>query len=194
MKFVAIQKNTRQSPRKVRLVANQVKNLPLAQALDQLGVIQKKSTLVILKTMKQAIANAMNNHGVAFDQLQLDTIMVTEGSRYRRFQAVSRGRAHSILKRTCHVRVELSTKTAPEVKKADAKPAVKGEATKEAAKTGTQKTETKKVVKTAPKKTAAPAAPRQVGRSAKAAQPVNPDRSGSRVARKAVVRNKAGKK
>lgn len=110
MQFVATQKITRQSPRKVRLVANQVKALPLSDMLQQLAVIERRATLVLLKTLKQAIANATNNHGVAFDDLELAELLVNEGPRYKRFRAVSRGQAHSIIKRTCHVRVVLRTK------------------------------------------------------------------------------------
>jgi large subunit ribosomal protein L22 len=73
MKFVAVQKNTRQTPRKVRLVANQLKGLSLEQTLKQLAVIERKSTLVLLKTLKQAIANAQNNHGVPANQLEVES-------------------------------------------------------------------------------------------------------------------------
>jgi large subunit ribosomal protein L22 len=120
MLITATQKYTRQSPRKVRLVANQVKKLALPNAIEQLAVIERRSTMVILKTLRQAIANAMNNHGVALEDLQLKNIIVTEGPRYRRFQAVSRGRAHGIVKRTSHVVVTLE---APDAVVGSAKPA-----------------------------------------------------------------------
>ncbi|MBD3249977.1 MAG: 50S ribosomal protein L22 [Candidatus Pacebacteria bacterium] len=110
MKIRAEQRNSRQSPRKVRLVANQIKDLPLEQALRQLALIERKATIVILKVMRQAIANAVNNHGLTIDQLELDQILVKTGPTYKRFRAVSRGRAHKILKRTCHVEVILKTK------------------------------------------------------------------------------------
>ncbi len=106
----ATQRYVRQSPQKVTLVANAVKDLPLQKAIDQLGVIEKKATTVILKVLRQAIANATNNLGIPAEELELHTIHVSEGPRYKRWRAVSRGRAHSIIKRTCHVRVELSTK------------------------------------------------------------------------------------
>lgn len=111
MEFVATQKITRQSPRKVRLVANQVKKLALPDMIKQLAVIERKSTLVLLKTLKQAISNAQNNHGVSLDNLELKELLVNEGPTYKRFRAVSRGRAHTILKRTCHIRVVLKTKS-----------------------------------------------------------------------------------
>ncbi len=119
MQIQARQSYSRQTPRKLRLVANTVKKLPLEQAIRQLAVIERKSTLVIMKVMKQAIANAINNHHLQFSDLVLKDIHVTEGPRYRRYQAVSRGRAHEIIKRTSHVTVTLVTKD--EVKPAPAK-------------------------------------------------------------------------
>jgi len=107
---MATQKYTRQTPRKVRLVANTVKKLPLEQALRQLSVMERRASLVVMKVLKQAMANAMNNHGLKFDELVLSNILITEGPRYRRFNAVSRGRAHGIIKRTSHISVTLTTK------------------------------------------------------------------------------------
>lgn len=123
MEFIATQKFTRQSPRKVRLVANQVKTPDLSEVLRQLSVIERKSTLVLLKTIKQAMANAINNHGIAATDLELKSLEVSEGPRYRRFRAVSRGRAHGVIKRTCHVKAVVVTKSslvkpAPETKAA----------------------------------------------------------------------------
>lgn len=108
MDYIATQKFVRQSPRKVRLVANQVKDLPLEQAVIQLVHIERKATLVLLKTLRQAMANAQHNHGVSPDDLRIKTIIIGDGPRYKRFNAVSRGRAHSIIKRSCHVRVVLT--------------------------------------------------------------------------------------
>ncbi len=127
MKFIATQKNIRQTPRKIRLVANQVKDLSLEQALRQLAVIQRRSTLVLLKTFKQAMANAKNNYGVAISDLEIAEVTVMVGPSYKRFNAVSRGRAHAILKRTSHLRVVLQTKSDVAV---DPKAAVKSVSTK----------------------------------------------------------------
>ncbi len=108
--IIAEQKNIRQSSRKVRLVANQVKKLSLSSAVAQLSVMEKKSSLVILKTLKQALANAMKNMGLHSSELELADIVVADGPILRRMRAVSRGRGHGIDKRTCHVRVVLKTK------------------------------------------------------------------------------------
>lgn len=153
MTITATQKFTRQTGRKVRLVANQIKKLPLEQALRQLAVIERRSTLVLMKTVKQAVANAINNHGLKFEDLKLDNIIVNDGPQYKRMRAVSRGRGHEIKKRTSHIVVTLST---VEATKAATKPvaATPAEAKPEATTTDvtTEKTETKSTAKTKPTK------------------------------------------
>lgn len=129
MIITATQKNTRQTALKMRLVVNQVRKLSLTDALKQLSVIQKRSSLTVLKVLRQAIANALHNHGYSFEELTLKNITVAPGQSYKRFRAVSRGRAHTIFKRTCHVTVELEAGSAPKVVKKDSKAVVKPEVT-----------------------------------------------------------------
>jgi len=106
----AEQKNTRQTSRKVRLVADVVKDMSVVDAINHLAVINRKSTLLVLKVLRQALANATNNFGLSVADLEIDNIVVNDGPALKRWRAVSRGRAHTILKRTCHVRVDLRTK------------------------------------------------------------------------------------
>lgn len=114
----AEQKNTRQPSRKVRLVVDVVKKMSLVDAINQLAVMNRKSSLLVLKVLRQAIANATNNFGLSLADLEIDKILVNDGPALKRWRAVSRGRAHTILKRTCHVRVDLRTKK--EVKASEA--------------------------------------------------------------------------
>ncbi len=137
----AEQKNTRQPSRKVRLVVDVVKKMSLVDAINQLAVMNRKSSLLVLKVLRQAVANAINNFGLVIGDLEIDKIVVNDGPALKRWRAVSRGRAHTILKRTCHVRVDLRTKK--EVKVADV--AKKTELAKKAP----VKTETKAEVKKA---------------------------------------------
>ena len=106
----AEQKNTRQTSRKVRLVVDVIKKMSIVDAINQLAVMNRKSSLLILKVLRQAIANATNNFGLAVSDLEIDNIIVNDGPALKRWRAVSRGRAHTIVKRTCHVRVDLRTK------------------------------------------------------------------------------------
>ena len=110
MIITATQKNTRQTARKVRYVADVVKKMSIEDALKQLAVMERRASLVILKTLRQAIANATNNHQLSLDELKIKNIVVDVAPTYKRWRAVSRGRAHTILKRSCHIKVELEKK------------------------------------------------------------------------------------
>lgn len=110
MLIKATQTYTRQSPRKVRLVANTIKDLSLEDAMTQLSIISRRATDVVAKVLRQAVANAVNNHGYQVGDLTIHEVLVNEGPRYKRFNPVSRGRAHNIIKRTSHVSVVLKTK------------------------------------------------------------------------------------
>jgi large subunit ribosomal protein L22 len=133
----------------VRLVANTVKSLPLTEAFQQLGVINRQASILVLKVLRQAVANATHNHGLAVDDLVIKSIRVDQGATYKRFRAVSRGRAHSIQKKTCHVMVELMEKSDAQPK---AKVAAPTEQTVVTEKTAPAKKATA-VKKTAKKKT-----------------------------------------
>lgn len=149
----ATQKYTRQAPRKVRLVANTVRKLSLKAAFEQLSIMPRDASIVVMKVLRQAVANATHNHNIRFDELTIKSILVDEAPRLRRFRAVSRGRAHSIIKRSSHVSVELQTVDQPEAKKeavAAVKPAE--EKTEVATKKVVAKKTTKKTVKPAEKK------------------------------------------
>ena len=113
MQIIAEQKNVRQAPRKVRLVANQVKKMDLQSAVVQLGSMERRASEVILKVIKQAVANATKNNGLSVENLQLADIIVSDGMVLKRMRAASRGRGHSIEKRTCHIRVILENKQTP---------------------------------------------------------------------------------
>ena len=110
MQIVAQQKNVRQAPRKVRLVANQVKKMDLQMAVAQLGALERRSSVVLLKVIRQAVGNAQKNHQLDVEDLALSDIIVEDGAILRRMRPVSRGRGHGIDKRTCHIKVVLDTK------------------------------------------------------------------------------------
>jgi large subunit ribosomal protein L22 len=125
MLITAEQKNLRQTPRKARLVANTVRSLPLAKAVEQLTLIQRRAAESVLKVIQTAIANAINNHGLKLEDLTLKNIIVKDGPIFHRMQPGSRGRSKGLDKRTCHVEVILESK--PEVKKVEEKKTSKTE-------------------------------------------------------------------
>ncbi len=131
---IAISKNIKISPRKVRLVADAVKKEKLPVALAKLYALNKRASGPIKKALESAIANAVHNHQVNKDDLTIKDIIVGEGITYKRYHYASRGRVHPYKRRTSHIRVVLSAKTAQapapvqqEVKEAEKKVEVKKE-------------------------------------------------------------------
>jgi large subunit ribosomal protein L22 len=104
-KITAHQKFIRQSPRKMRLVADLVRGLPVKDALNLLTVTNKKASRDIHKVITQAKANAVNNSQLIEDSLVVNSIVIEEGPTFKRWNPVSRGRAHPILKRSSHIKV-----------------------------------------------------------------------------------------
>ncbi|MFC1711980.1 50S ribosomal protein L22 [Patescibacteria group bacterium] len=130
IRVTARQKHIRMTPRKLRLVASAVKKLSPVKAIDYLELINKRAALPIAKTIKQAIANAENNSKLDKQDLKFFQIDIQEGPVYKRWRPVSRGRAHSILKRTSHIKIVLEAEEKQEKEKAtkmkkDAKPDLK---------------------------------------------------------------------
>ena len=96
------------SAQKARLVADQVRGLPVDKALDVLRFSPRKAAVLVRKVVESAIANAEHNNGADIDELKVKTICVDEGPSQRRFHARARGRGTRILKRTCHITVVVS--------------------------------------------------------------------------------------
>jgi len=101
----AILRSSRISPQKARLVADQVRGMPVAKALDLLKFSDKKAAHIIYKVLYSATSNAENNDGADVDELKVATIMVDEGPILKRFMARAKGRGTRISKRTSHITV-----------------------------------------------------------------------------------------
>lgn len=95
------------SPRKVRLVVDMVRGLPVEQALDELKFVNRAAAKPVAKVIASAVANAEENLGLAREDLYIAEIYADGGPtrRWRRFGA--RGRFKPILKRSTHVTVVL---------------------------------------------------------------------------------------
>ena len=76
-------KYARTSPQKMRLVADQIRGLPVARALNVLEYSNKKAAAIIKKVLESAIHNAEHNDGADIDELRVATIMVDQGPRPR---------------------------------------------------------------------------------------------------------------
>jgi len=103
-------KNYRQSPRKVRLVADLVRGKSILRALTSLSFLEKKSALPIKKLLESAVANA-EIQGVKKEDLVVSDIQVDEGTSFTRYRARARGRAAPIKRRSSHINVTLDTQT-----------------------------------------------------------------------------------
>ena len=103
MEAKAILRSARISPQKARLVADQVRGMPVAKAADLLQFSDKKAAALIRKVLWSAISNAENNLGADIDELKITSIMVDEGPVLKRFMARAKGRGTRILKRTSHI-------------------------------------------------------------------------------------------
>lgn len=110
MEVSAIAKRLAISPQKARLVADQVRGKPVAQALDILNFSTSKGAVLVRKVVESAIANAENNEGADVDELKVQTIFVNEGMTMKRIRPRAKGRADRIFKRTSHITVTVSDK------------------------------------------------------------------------------------
>jgi large subunit ribosomal protein L22 len=108
MQAVAILKHARISPQKARLVADQVRNLPIERALQILTFSDKKAAPLIKKVLESAIANAEHNEGADIDELKVAAICVDCGPLLKRMHARAKGRGNRIVKRTSHITVTVA--------------------------------------------------------------------------------------
>jgi ribosomal protein L22 len=98
----------RVAPRKARLVADQVRGLPLDDALPLLRFSTRGAAQDIRKLLESAAANAEANHDLVADDLMIKDIHVDEGPTLRRYRPRALGRATRINKRTSHIAVALT--------------------------------------------------------------------------------------
>lgn len=97
----------RMSPRKVRAVANTVKNMPALSAVDYLKLVNKRASVPLAKLIYSAISNGEHNFGINKDNLFIKKITVNEGPSLKRYRPRAYGRASLIKKRSSHIEVWL---------------------------------------------------------------------------------------
>jgi large subunit ribosomal protein L22 len=100
----------RVTPRKVRLVADEVRGMPVGDALAMLKYTSAAAAKPLAKLLRSAVANAEQKGGrVDVDALFVKTLNVDQGPKMRRFMPRAQGRAYRVEKKTSHVYVELGT-------------------------------------------------------------------------------------
>lgn len=107
MEARAITKFIRLSPRKVRLVVDQIRGKGVEEALNILKFTPKRSALIVSKTLRTAVANAESTQSVDVDQLYVKKANVDEAGMWKRFTPRAQGRATRIRKRLSHITIVL---------------------------------------------------------------------------------------
>lgn len=102
----AVLKNYRQSPRKVRLIADLVRGKKVKDALNTLQFVDKRASEPFAKVIRSAAANATQK-GMHADALKITKVTVDKGPTFKRFMPRARGSASRINKRNSHITVEL---------------------------------------------------------------------------------------
>ena len=105
----AFLKNYRQSPRKVRLVANLVKGKKVSEAVAELDFLVKRAGFPIKKLLLSAVANA-TSQGVDKENLFIKELRVDKGIVMKRMMPAAMGTGHRINKRTSHITLLLAEK------------------------------------------------------------------------------------
>ena len=105
MQAKAVAKTVRIAPRKVRLVLDLIRGKEVGEAMSILQLTNKRSSPVVEKLIKSAVANAEHNYDMDVDHLIVSEAYADEGPTLKRFRPRAQGRATKINKRTSHVTI-----------------------------------------------------------------------------------------
>ena len=108
MQTSAKHRHAKISAQKCRLVADQVRGLPVDKAMTLLNFSNKKAAVLLRKVLESAIANAEHNDGADIDELKVSSVFVDVGPTQKRMRARAKGRGNRILKRTSHITVTVA--------------------------------------------------------------------------------------
>jgi large subunit ribosomal protein L22 len=98
----------RVAPRKARLIADQIRGMPVDEARTLLAFSSRGAARDLARLLDSAAANAEANHELVADDLRIADVRVDEGPTLKRWRARARGRATPIHKRTSHLSVALT--------------------------------------------------------------------------------------
>ena len=148
MEVKAITKYVKVQPRKVRIVADEVRGKSAVQTAHILRFHRSKAAFHLRKTLISAIHNAVNNHGLPVEELRISQITIDEGPKMKRIEQRAMGRAYRINKKTSHITVvvdqmEGMTVVKPHGTKAKPRPTFAAPKKKSGAKAKAEATEVK---------------------------------------------------
>lgn len=110
MESRAVARYIRISPRKVRLIMDEIRGRKIEEALNQLSFAPQKGAFILKKLINSAVASAEQNFEMDVDKLYIKQIFADEGPTLKRFRPRAMGRAARIRKRTSHLTVVLDEK------------------------------------------------------------------------------------
>ena len=105
----AIARFVRISPRKVRPVINLIRRQNVPRAFEILDSLPQRSSKIVSKVLKSAVANAKQKEKVEDKDLYISKVLANEGVRWKRIRPRAMGRADRYLKRTSHISVVICT-------------------------------------------------------------------------------------
>ena len=107
--YKAVTKFIITSPYKIRPVADLIRRRPYSEAMSILENMPHKGAKLIRKTLKSAASNALSlEKNLDEDMLYVSKVLIDDGPRMKRVWFRARGRADMLLKRMCHITVEVS--------------------------------------------------------------------------------------
>ena len=108
--YYAIYRGCPYPPRKVRLVADMIRGLPVEKAMAYLKLSKRWAARAMLKTLRNAINDWEQKTGGkgSLDELRVVRVEVDGGPFLKRIQPAPQGRAHPIRKRTSHIRLYIA--------------------------------------------------------------------------------------
>jgi large subunit ribosomal protein L22 len=104
-------KYVRMTPRKMMMVANEIRGKAVQNAIDYLTFCRRRAARPLLKLVKSAVASANQKGGIDVDTLYIKELLVDKGPTMRRWMPRARGMATPILKRTSHVKLVLEERS-----------------------------------------------------------------------------------
>ncbi|KKK33427.1 50S ribosomal protein L22 [Salinicoccus sediminis] len=119
MQAKAVAKTVRIAPRKARMVLDLIRGKEVGEAIAILNLTNKRTSPVVEKVLKSAVANAEHNYDMDIDSLVVSEAYADEGPTLKRFRPRAQGRATKINKRTSHITVVVSEAVSEEVEETE---------------------------------------------------------------------------
>ncbi|MFC3419488.1 50S ribosomal protein L22 [Salinicoccus hispanicus] len=119
MQAKAVAKTVRIAPRKARMVLDLIRGKEVGEAIAILKLTNKRTSPVVEKLLKSAVANAEHNYDMDIESLYVSEAYANEGPTLKRFRPRAQGRATKINKRTSHITIVVSEPSTEDVQETE---------------------------------------------------------------------------